>query len=52
MDWSPSYSILAVLAAGAAVIALVVGAAKLRLRPLSFAIIGLAFVAGGLAYVQ
>jgi Protein of unknown function (DUF1236) len=52
VDWSPSYYILAVLAAGAVVIALVMGAAKLRLRPLSFAMIGLAVVAGGLAYVQ
>jgi hypothetical protein len=46
VDWSPSYYILAVIAAGAVVIALVMGAAKLRLRPLSFAMIGLAVVAG------
>jgi Protein of unknown function (DUF1236) len=52
VDWSPSYYILAALAAGGMVVALVLVAAKVRLRPRWLVIVGLAVVAGAVAYVQ
>jgi hypothetical protein len=51
MDWSPSYYILWTLGAGALLVALVVLAAKIRLRSLWFVTIGMAAVALGIFYV-
>ena len=51
MDWSPSYYILWTLGAGALLVALVVLAAKLRLRPLWFVTVGMVAVALGIFYV-
>ena len=51
MDWTPSYYVLSALAAGVVIVVLVFAAAKLRIRPLWFAAIGLAGVASGIVYV-
>ena len=51
MDWTPSYYVLSALAAGVVIVVLVFAAAKLRMRLLWFAAIGLAGVASGIVYV-
>jgi len=53
MEWNPSYSIVLTLGIGVALVALVVIAAALRMRPLAFAsMTALVLVAAGFAYMQ
>jgi hypothetical protein len=52
VDWTPSYLIIGTLVAGAVLIALVLAAAKMRVRPLWFVTLGVVFVVGAVVYAE